>query len=129
MRISDWSSDVCSSDLHFEHVADRCADGLLRVALDYRVPVANGVLAVDEQDDAERRAGGRHGNKGEECALVALELSSLLGKLPCAGPTAAGSESPPQRVRAHYAARSSRGPPSRSPSRRRRKRPATAPKT
>ncbi|MFC3714874.1 6,7-dimethyl-8-ribityllumazine synthase [Luteimonas soli] len=67
---------------HFEHVADRCADGLMRVALDYRLPVANGVLAVDEQEDAERRAGGSHGNKGEECALVALEMSSLLGKLP-----------------------------------------------
>src|SRR3546814_4923725 len=38
---------------HFEHVADRCADGLLRVALDYRVPVANGVLAVDEQERSE----------------------------------------------------------------------------
>src|SRR3546814_7308841 len=80
MRISDWSSDVCSSDLHFEHVADRCADGLLRVSLDHGVPVANGVLAVDEQEDAERRAGGSHGNKGEECALVALEMASLLGR-------------------------------------------------
>lgn len=67
---------------HFEHVADRCADGLMRVALDYRMPVANGVLAVDEQEDAERRAGGSHGNKGEECALVALEMTSLMGKLP-----------------------------------------------
>src|SRR3546814_3177719 len=90
---------------HFEHVADRCADGLLRVALDYRVPVANGVLAVDEQEDAERRAGGSHGNKGEECALVALEMASLLGKLPCAVPTAAGTESTTQRVRARAAAR------------------------
>ncbi len=67
---------------HFEHVADRCADGLMRVALDYRVPVANGVLAVDEQEDAERRAGGSHGNKGEECALVALEMTSLMDRLP-----------------------------------------------
>lgn len=67
---------------HFEHVADRCADGLMRVALDYRLPVANGVLAVDEQEDADRRAGGSHGNKGEECALVVLEMASLLGRLP-----------------------------------------------
>jgi 6,7-dimethyl-8-ribityllumazine synthase len=66
---------------HFEHVADRCADGLMRVALDHNVPVANGVLAVDEQEDAERRAGGSHGNKGEECALVAIEMASLMGKL------------------------------------------------
>src|SRR3546814_12063062 len=115
MRISDWSSDVCSSDLHFEHVADRCADGLLRVALDYRVPVANGVLAVDDQEDAERRAGGSHGNKGEECALVALEMASLLGKLPCAVTTAAGPESTTQRVRARPPARCRRCNPCRAP--------------
>src|SRR4030095_4052028 len=31
---------------HYEQVADGCAQGLMRVALDYRVPVINGVLAV-----------------------------------------------------------------------------------
>lgn len=66
---------------HFEHVADRCADGLMRVALDHGVPVANGVLAVDDPLDAEHRAGGSHGNKGEECALVAIEMASLMDKL------------------------------------------------
>ncbi|MCL1634581.1 6,7-dimethyl-8-ribityllumazine synthase [Luteimonas sp. SX5] len=67
---------------HYEHVADNCAQGLMRVSLDFRVPVANGVLAVDEPEDAEARAGGSHGNKGEECALVAIEMASLMGKLP-----------------------------------------------
>ena len=67
---------------HFEHVADCCADALMRVALDSGVPVANGVLAVDQQVDAEHRAGGSHGNKGEECALVAIEMANLQEKLP-----------------------------------------------
>ena len=66
---------------HFEHVADRCADGLMRVALDHGIPVANGVLAVDDPVDAENRAGGSHGNKGEECALVVIEMASLMEKL------------------------------------------------
>jgi 6,7-dimethyl-8-ribityllumazine synthase len=66
---------------HYEHVADRCADGLMRVSLDYGVPVANGVLAVDDPADAEHRAGGSHGNKGEECALVAIEMANLLDAL------------------------------------------------
>ena len=66
---------------HFEHVADSCAEGLARVQLDHGVPVANGVLAVDDMVDAENRAGGSHGNKGEECALVAIEMANLLGKL------------------------------------------------
>ena len=67
---------------HFEHVADRCAEGLMRVALDYRLPVANGVLAVDDAVDAEHRAGGSHGNKGEEAALAAIEMAQLLEQLP-----------------------------------------------
>ncbi|GHA85251.1 6,7-dimethyl-8-ribityllumazine synthase [Cognatilysobacter bugurensis] len=63
---------------HYEHVADRCAEGLMRVSLDYRLPVANGVLAVERHEDAEARAGGSHGNKGEEAALAALEMTHLL---------------------------------------------------
>ena len=66
---------------HFEQVADGCSEGLMRVSLDFGVPVANGVLAVDVHEDAERRAGGSHGNKGEECALVAIEMADLLEKL------------------------------------------------
>lgn len=66
---------------HFEHVADSCAEGLARAQYDYGVPVANGVLAVDGMVDAENRAGGSHGNKGEECALVAIEMANLLEAL------------------------------------------------
>ncbi len=66
---------------HYEHVADECARGLMRVALDHGLPVANGVLAVDEHKHAEARAGGAHGNKGEEAALVALEMADLQRQL------------------------------------------------
>ena len=66
---------------HYEQVADDCADGLMRVALDSGVPVANGVLAVEVHEDAEQRAGGSHGNKGEEAALVAIEMANLLERL------------------------------------------------
>ena len=67
---------------HFEQVADGCSEALMRVSLDTGVPVANGVLAVDAHEDAERRAGGSHGNKGEECALAALEMVNLMEQLP-----------------------------------------------
>src|SRR4249919_3869058 len=63
---------------HFEHVADECARGLMQVSLEHGLPVANGVLAVERHADAEARAGGVHGNKGEEAALAALEMASLL---------------------------------------------------
>lgn len=62
---------------HFEQVADDTSRALMQVSLDYGVPVANGVLAVDDYVDAENRAGGSHGNKGEEAALVAMEMAHL----------------------------------------------------
>jgi 6,7-dimethyl-8-ribityllumazine synthase len=71
---------------HYEHVADECARGLMRVALDYRISVANGVLAVEDHAQAEARAGGNHGNKGEEAALAAMEMANLQHKL--TGPNA-----------------------------------------
>jgi 6,7-dimethyl-8-ribityllumazine synthase len=46
------------------------------------LPVCNGVLAVEDHADAEKRAGGSHGNKGEEAALVAIEMAHLLEQLP-----------------------------------------------
>lgn len=67
---------------HYEQVADGCAEGLMDVALEFGLPVANGVLAVEQFLDAEARAGGRHGNKGEEAALAALEMANLCEALP-----------------------------------------------
>jgi len=67
---------------HYEHVADGCAQGLMRAQLDSGVPVLNGVLAVERIEDAEARAGGSHGNKGEEVALAAVEMAQLLEQLP-----------------------------------------------
>ncbi|HEY6986143.1 MAG TPA: 6,7-dimethyl-8-ribityllumazine synthase [Rhodanobacteraceae bacterium] len=66
---------------HFEHVADGCAEGLMRVALEFRIPVLNGVLAVDRHADAEARAGGAQGNKGADVALAALEMADLMVQL------------------------------------------------
>jgi 6,7-dimethyl-8-ribityllumazine synthase len=63
---------------HYEQVADGCSNALMRVQVDFRLPVANGVLAVEAYADAEARAGGAMGNKGEEAALAALEMSDLL---------------------------------------------------
>jgi 6,7-dimethyl-8-ribityllumazine synthase len=66
---------------HYEHVADSCADGLMDVALEFGLPVANGVLAVERFEDAEARAGGAHGNKGAEAALAAMEMANLCESL------------------------------------------------
>ena len=62
--------------------AARLAAARRHVAIDHALPVCNGVLAVDVHDDAAKRAGGSHGNKGEEAALVAIEMAQLLERLP-----------------------------------------------
>lgn len=66
---------------HYEQVADGCAQALMQVSLAHGVPVLNGVLAVERHEDAVARAGGAHGNKGEEAALAALEMADLLEQL------------------------------------------------
>lgn len=66
---------------HYEHVADGCVQGLMRVALDHRVPVLNGVLAVEMHADAQARAGGALGNKGEDAACAAIEMANLWEQL------------------------------------------------
>ena len=67
---------------HFDYVSDACARGVMRAALDEGVPVIFGVLTTDDDEQAAARTGGAHGNKGEEAALAALEMVTLLRRVP-----------------------------------------------
>lgn len=66
---------------HFDYVCDGVTDGVREVMRDTGVPVAFGVLTCDDVDQAWARAGGDHGNKGEEVALAAIEMARLLPRL------------------------------------------------
>ena len=66
---------------HFEYVADACASGISRVALDTGVPIAFGVLTTDDREQAFARTGGTEGNKGAEAAATAVEMVDLLRQL------------------------------------------------
>jgi 6,7-dimethyl-8-ribityllumazine synthase len=66
---------------HFEFVAGEAAAGIARAALDTGIPVIFGVLTVDNREQAFDRLGGREGHKGEEAALTAIEMVSLLRAL------------------------------------------------
>ena len=59
---------------HFDYVAGECASGLMRAGLDSGVPVIFGVLTTDTVEQALERAGTGEGNKGFDCAMVALEM-------------------------------------------------------
>ncbi len=66
---------------HFEYVAGECVKGLAQVSMEYSVPVSFGVLTVDSIEQAIERAGTKAGNKGEEAAMSAIEMVSLLKQL------------------------------------------------
>ena len=66
---------------HFDHVAQQAASGVLRAAEATGVPVIFGVLTTDTFEQAMDRAGGRHGNKGWDAAMAAMEMASLLADL------------------------------------------------
>lgn len=66
---------------HFDYVCAETTRGIGQVALTTGVPVAFGVLTTDNQDQARERSGPGTDNKGEEAALTALEMVSLLRQL------------------------------------------------
>jgi 6,7-dimethyl-8-ribityllumazine synthase len=66
---------------HFEYVSGECTKGISQVGMEYGLPVAFGVLTVDTIEQAIERSGSKAGNKGEEAALSALEMVSLLAKI------------------------------------------------
>lgn len=59
---------------HFEVVSNESAAGIARVSLEFHIPVANGVLTVENDDQAMARAAA----KGRDCAQVAVEMANLL---------------------------------------------------
>src|SRR5690554_811311 len=63
---------------HFEYVAGECVSGLTSTSLSTGIPITFGVLTVDTIEQAVERAGTKAGNKGEEAAMTAFEMVSLL---------------------------------------------------
>jgi 6,7-dimethyl-8-ribityllumazine synthase len=66
---------------HFEYVAGEAARGISEVGRSTGVPTTFGVITANTREQAEARAGGAVGNRGEEAALAALELLALYADL------------------------------------------------
>ena len=62
---------------HFDFIAQAVADGIMKVGLKYSKPVIFSVLTCNTMEQAEDRAGGKHGNKGVEGAVSALKMLAL----------------------------------------------------
>jgi len=59
---------------HFDFICDAVAQGIKDVNLKFNKPVIFGVLTTDTQQQALDRAGGKHGNKGDEAAITAVKM-------------------------------------------------------
>jgi len=90
-RTGDVDAVIClgavirGDTAHFDLVANEAARGIAEVARATGVPCIFEVLATDDLAQAQSRAGGSHGNRGWDAAEAALEMASLLPRLPGSG--------------------------------------------
>jgi 6,7-dimethyl-8-ribityllumazine synthase len=63
---------------HFDFICDAVAHGITNLNIKYNKPVIFGVLTPDNMQQAEDRAGGKHGNKGDEAAITALKMVAMM---------------------------------------------------
>lgn len=63
---------------HFDYVCKAVTDGVVQLNLILPVPTIFGILTVNDEQQAMERIGGKHGHKGEEAAITAVKMISLL---------------------------------------------------
>jgi len=62
---------------HFDYICEAVSQGTKDLNLKYNKPFIFGVLTTDNQQQALDRAGGKHGNKGDEAAVTAIKMVAL----------------------------------------------------
>ena len=59
---------------HFDYVCSGVTQGIADMNIRYDIPFIFGLLTTDDMQQAIDRAGGKHGNKGDECAITAIKM-------------------------------------------------------
>ena len=62
---------------HFDYICQGVTKGITDLNTQYNIPFVFGVLTVLDQQQALDRAGGKHGNKGDEAAITAIKMAAL----------------------------------------------------
>jgi len=62
---------------HFDFICQAVAQGITEVGLKFNKPVIFGVLTTQTMEQALERAGGIHGNKGDEAAFTAIKMLGI----------------------------------------------------
>ncbi|MCB9185443.1 MAG: 6,7-dimethyl-8-ribityllumazine synthase [Flavobacteriales bacterium] len=66
---------------HFDFICDAVSQGITNLNIKYNLPVIFGVLTPNTMQQALDRAGGVHGNKGDEAAITAIKMAVLKKEL------------------------------------------------
>lgn len=62
---------------HFNYICQGVTQGITQLNLEYNLPFIFGVLTTLNLEQALERAGGSHGNKGDEVAVTAIKMAVL----------------------------------------------------
>jgi 6,7-dimethyl-8-ribityllumazine synthase len=62
---------------HFDYICQGVSFGITQLNIKYNLPVIFGVLTTNTLQQAADRAGGKHGNKGDEAAVTAIKMVQL----------------------------------------------------
>jgi 6,7-dimethyl-8-ribityllumazine synthase len=62
---------------HFDYICQGVTQGITALNLNQPIPFIFGVLTTENQQQALDRAGGKHGNKGDEAAVTALKMAAF----------------------------------------------------
>jgi 6,7-dimethyl-8-ribityllumazine synthase len=62
---------------HFTYICQSVTQGITQLNLEYNIPFIFGILTTENRQQAFDRAGGKHGNKGDEAAITAIKMAAL----------------------------------------------------
>lgn len=62
---------------HFDYICQGVTQGITQLNLKHPIPFIFGILTTENKEQAEERAGGKHGNKGVEAAVSALKMVQM----------------------------------------------------
>jgi 6,7-dimethyl-8-ribityllumazine synthase len=62
---------------HFTYICQGVTQGITQLNMEYNIPFIFGVLTTGTDQQAADRAGGIHGNKGDEAAVTAIKMAAL----------------------------------------------------
>lgn len=66
---------------HFDYICEGTTQGLADLNKEGKIPVIYGLLTCNTMEQAEMRAGGSLGNKGDECAITAIKMVDFNSRL------------------------------------------------